>query len=67
MYSGQRTQIYRFLREDYRQMPELKQLRVSSVDGFQGEENKVIILSLVRSRETRRGIGFLSISNRGNI
>jgi hypothetical protein len=34
------------------------------VDGFQGEENDIILLSLVRSRETRHGIGFLGVSNR---
>jgi superfamily I DNA and/or RNA helicase len=67
MYSGQRKLICRNLREDSRRTPKLKQIRVSSVDGFQGEENDIIILSLVRSRETYHGIGFLGISNRGNI
>lgn len=67
MYSGQRKEIYKYLREESRKTPVLKQIRVSSVDGFQGEENDIIILSLVRSDESNRGIGFLSISNRGNI
>ncbi|CAB4422693.1 unnamed protein product [Rhizophagus irregularis] len=64
MYSGQRKEIYKYLRDESRKTPVLKQIRVSSVDGFQGEENDIIILSLVRSDESNRGIGFLSISNR---
>jgi superfamily I DNA and/or RNA helicase len=67
MYSGQRKQILKYLRDCYRKSPELKEIRVSSVDGFQGEENEIILLSLVRSRDTRYGIGFLGVSNRGNI
>ena len=51
----------------------LPNVRVSSVDNFQGEENDVILLSLVRNDgkgddARRRGgegtIGFLSTSNR---
>ena len=38
-------------------------VKVSSVDNFQGEENDIILLSLVRSN-TRGSIGFLSESNR---
>jgi superfamily I DNA and/or RNA helicase len=45
-------------------LDEIKNIQVSSVDGFQGEENDIIILSLVRSSEYR-GIGFLNVSNRG--
>lgn len=67
MYSGQRKLICKYLREDSRRTPNLKQIRVSSVDGFQGEENDIIILSLVRSSDINRGIGFLGTSNRGNI
>jgi len=36
---------------------------VSSVDNFQGEENDIIILSLVRSNK-ENNIGFLKIANR---
>ncbi|RIA82198.1 P-loop containing nucleoside triphosphate hydrolase protein [Glomus cerebriforme] len=65
MYSGQRKKIWQLLKEDSRKTPKLQQIRVSSVDGFQGEENDIILLSLVRSSEQRRsGIGFLGISNR---
>lgn len=38
-------------------------IEVKSVDDFQGEENKIILLSLVRSNEDSR-IGFLSTRNR---
>ncbi|KAJ8042133.1 NFX1-type zinc finger-containing protein 1 [Holothuria leucospilota] len=38
-------------------------VRVCPVDRFQGEENDIILLSLVRSNE-RGSIGFLSIANR---
>ncbi|GES83506.1 DEAD box helicase [Rhizophagus clarus] len=64
MYSGQRKLIYKYLREDSRRTPDLKLICVSSVDGFQGEENDIIILSLVRSSDINRGIGFLGTSNR---
>ncbi|RWS29754.1 NFX1-type zinc finger-containing protein 1-like protein [Leptotrombidium deliense] len=42
--------------------PEFK-IRISSVDGFQGEENDIIIISFVRSND-RDDIGFLDIPNR---
>ncbi|XP_076435849.1 NFX1-type zinc finger-containing protein 1-like [Babylonia areolata] len=38
-------------------------VRVTVVDNFQGEENDIILLSLVRSNE-ERNIGFLKIENR---
>ncbi|XP_052128684.1 uncharacterized protein LOC113214661 [Frankliniella occidentalis] len=38
-------------------------IRVTTVDNFQGEENKIIILSLVRSN-TSGSIGFLKLENR---
>ncbi|KAL8955226.1 MAG: hypothetical protein Q9183_006737, partial [Haloplaca sp. 2 TL-2023] len=41
-------------------------LRVATVDNFQGEEAKVIILSFVRSNAERR-CGFLKTSNRINV
>lgn len=64
MYSSQRKEIARFLREESRRVEDAKDIQVSSVDGFQGEENDIIILSLVRSRSPKSGIGFLSVSNR---
>ncbi|XP_074616895.1 uncharacterized protein LOC141876266 isoform X2 [Acropora palmata] len=40
-----------------------KELRICAVDDYQGEENDIILLSLVRSNEENR-IGFLHESNR---
>ncbi|KAL8823199.1 MAG: hypothetical protein Q9191_006082 [Dirinaria sp. TL-2023a] len=44
----------------------LNALRIATVDNFQGEEAKVIIVSLVRSNDERR-CGFLKTSNRINV
>lgn len=41
----------------------LQPVRISVVDNFQGEENDIIILSLVRSNEDEN-IGFLRVENR---
>ena len=43
-----------------------KTLRVATVDNFQGEEAKVVVVSLVRSNDERR-CGFLKTSNRINV
>lgn len=43
-----------------------KTLRVATVDNFQGEEAKIVVISLVRSNEERR-CGFLKTSNRINV
>ena len=44
----------------------LNALRIASVDNFQGEEAKVIVISLVRNNEERK-CGFLKTSNRINV
>ncbi|KAK3935981.1 hypothetical protein QBC46DRAFT_420645 [Diplogelasinospora grovesii] len=44
----------------------LKSVRVATVDNFQGEEAKVVVISLVRSNNQNR-CGFLSTSNRINV
>ncbi|KAK6443830.1 hypothetical protein FP744_10000078 [Trichoderma asperellum] len=44
----------------------LQSVRAATVDNFQGEEAKVIIISLVRSNPQRK-CGFLSTSNRINV
>ncbi|QDS72075.1 hypothetical protein FKW77_003074 [Venturia effusa] len=44
----------------------LRALRLSTIDNFQGEEAKVILLSLVRSNEQNK-CGFLKTSNRINV
>lgn len=41
----------------------MKDVRVSSVDGYQGEENDIILLSLVRSN-SHNSVGFLKTDNR---
>lgn len=41
-------------------------LRIATVDNFQGEEAKVVIVSLVRSNKERR-VGFLKTTNRINV
>ena len=41
-------------------------LRIATVDNFQGEEAKVVIISLVRSNKARK-IGFLKTDNRVNV
>ncbi|KAF2837549.1 hypothetical protein M501DRAFT_995498 [Patellaria atrata CBS 101060] len=44
----------------------LRTLRVATIDNFQGEEAKVVIISLVRSNEEGK-CGFLKTSNRINV
>lgn len=44
----------------------LNAVRIASVDNFQGEEAKVIVISLVRSNDERK-CGFLKTSNRINV
>ena len=61
MYAGQRLKIMDKLRQST--VPGSGDIRVSTVDGFQGEENDIIILSLVRSN-SNNSIGFLKTSNR---
>ncbi|KAI0182886.1 hypothetical protein EV127DRAFT_377975 [Xylaria flabelliformis] len=44
----------------------LKSIRLATVDNFQGEEAKVVVISLVRSNSEQR-CGFLSTPNRINV
>ncbi|KAL9618549.1 MAG: hypothetical protein Q9160_006733 [Pyrenula sp. 1 TL-2023] len=44
----------------------LQALRIATVDNFQGEEAKVVVISLVRSNKERK-CGFLRTSNRINV
>lgn len=44
----------------------LENLRVATIDNFQGEEAKIVVVSLVRSNEQNR-CGFLRTSNRINV
>ncbi|KAI9274618.1 RNA helicase [Phascolomyces articulosus] len=63
MYSGQKSLIKRSLRAERRPDLDPALIHVSSVDGYQGEENRIIILSLVRSNAAGQ-IGFLKVANR---
>lgn len=60
-YNGQRKLLLRALRNH----PNLQGcvFKVVTVDSYQGEENDVVILSLVRNN-TKHNIGFLSVGNR---
>ena len=62
LYSGQLLELKsRMQRKDFHG------IRVAAVDDFQGEENEIIILSLVRSfssNPSHNSIGFLNIENR---
>ncbi len=51
------------LRNGFRKAQLINGLRISSVDNYQGEENDIIILSLVRSNQVQ-SIGFLKSPNR---
>ncbi|KAF7587112.1 hypothetical protein BBP40_007703 [Aspergillus hancockii] len=59
-YNGQRKRLLKLFKEH----PYLQghYVKVVTVDSFQGEENEIVILSLVRSGKPN--IGFLSIENR---
>jgi len=58
MYTGQMFLLRRFMPK-----AEFEGVRVTPVDNYQGEENDVILLSLVRSNELGK-IGFLQTHNR---
>lgn len=60
-YNGQRKKILRYLKDD----PETASVYniVKTVDSYQGEENMIVFLSLVRSNVSGK-IGFLDINNR---
>ncbi|KAL4925742.1 putative DEAD box helicase involved in nonsense mediated decay [Aspergillus undulatus] len=59
-YNGQRKRILKLMKNhSYLQGHYVK---VVTVDSYQGEENEVVLLSLVRNG--RKGLGFVSIANR---
>lgn len=58
MYSGQQKILSKLF-----ELKELSDVLVSTVDGFQGEECNIVIVSFVRSNE-RDEIGFLKSGNR---
>ncbi|PNF18207.1 hypothetical protein B7P43_G18049, partial [Cryptotermes secundus] len=58
-YSGQMF----YLRSVQKKYSMLEKVKIMVVDNFQGEENDIILLSLVRSNREAK-IGFLSVENR---
>ncbi|CAL1544821.1 unnamed protein product, partial [Lymnaea stagnalis] len=64
-YTGQVYAIKKILREQRGEDigKDFQQVRVTAVDNFQGEENDIILLSLVRSNE-QNNVGFLKVDNR---
>uniref|UniRef100_A0A8D8TX39 NFX1-type zinc finger-containing protein 1 n=1 Tax=Cacopsylla melanoneura TaxID=428564 RepID=A0A8D8TX39_9HEMI len=58
-YSGQLI----YLKMEKKTMPQLSDVRLTTVDNYQGEECQIILLSLVRSNPEDK-IGFLATSNR---
>lgn len=60
-YNGQRRELLRSLRKKSSLLG--RRFNVVTVDSYQGEENKVVLLSLVRSNDFGQ-IGFLGIDNR---
>ena len=61
-YNGQRKQILRNLKA-HSNLRVYPGIQVVTVDSYQGEENDIVLLSLVRSNN-KRSIGFLSSENR---
>lgn len=62
-YTAQLHQLLNFRRQNSVMRNELSSVRTTVVDNFQGEENDIIILSLVRNNN-RNSVGFLRIDNR---
>ena len=62
-YKGQMFVIRDLVKSRKDEFPDDFMPRVSSVDNFQGEENDIILLSLVRNNE-EENIGFLKTDNR---
>ncbi|KAJ0176718.1 hypothetical protein K1T71_007897 [Dendrolimus kikuchii] len=58
-YSGQMF----YMRKERENYPYLKDVKVTVVDNYQGEESKIILLSLVRNNKENK-IGFLGTENR---
>ena len=63
MYLGQRALISRLMKSSPSSKA-LQGIRVNVTDSYQGEENEIILLSLVRSNNPTNSIGFLKIHNR---
>ena len=64
-YNGQRRLIRKLFKDDEiaRGDPTINEIKLVTVDSYQGEENGIVILSLVRSNFDGK-IGFIGINNR---
>ncbi|CAN9458742.1 unnamed protein product [Alternaria alternata] len=62
-YNGQRKEIMRRLRAHPNLRGGVHDIQVVTVDSYQGEENDIVLLSLVRSNH-KHSIGFLNSENR---
>lgn len=58
-YTGQMF----LLKSKFRAAGSIRDIQITCVDNFQGEENDIILLSLVRSNPEGK-MGFLNVSNR---
>jgi len=56
----------RLLKNKLRRDPTTQGVAITAVDNFQGEENDIIVISLVRSNRTKT-MGFLAVDNRINV
>ncbi|KRX01013.1 P-loop containing nucleoside triphosphate hydrolase [Pseudocohnilembus persalinus] len=66
-YQKQKPEFKKMLREkSFKYFNKLKEIDINTVDKFQGQENKIIILTLVRSNEDSK-IGFLIDQRRINV
>jgi superfamily I DNA and/or RNA helicase len=63
LYSGQLLKIKNLIKKSKVYLEKMREIRVVNVDNYQGEENDIILLSLVRSNDSGQ-IGFLKTSNR---
>ncbi|CAF3489036.1 unnamed protein product [Adineta steineri] len=59
-YMGQRQRIQKTISQQFKH---LQGIHITVVDNFQGEENRIILLSLVRSNADQR-LGYIAVDNR---
>jgi hypothetical protein len=66
MYSAQLFLIKELLKKELSSSKLLNGIKAQVLDSFQGEENDIILISFVRSNDSK-SIGFLKVSNRINV